>query len=206
MKKLRLLMLLMLVPSVCYGLGDGQAFRFATQHGGSGSDPGSIVYAVAGTYTHTFLFSTTVTLTYIVGAGAGGTNGEPSSNGGTSTVTYSGSTKATAVGGAGYYGGSPGSSSNSIGGANNDVNVINYYSTTGIPTIVVTDNIGAGGSDDGSVNSYGNIECDTGFGGLVTGGSFAVVGGQTITVVVGAGGASDDSNDGNDGGVSLSWL
>jgi hypothetical protein len=153
-------------------------------------DSASIFQSKSGTYTHTFTSNATVTLSYLNGAGGSGGNWndyEDGSPGGISAIVYDGVTIATANGGGGgdgYYdtnNGYPGTASNSIIGATN---------TTGGGNL--------GGLGLGSGGNGGN-------GGSVTGGTFSVLSGQTISVYLGGGGAYSYTSTGADASVSLSW-
>jgi YD repeat-containing protein len=156
----------------------------------SPSDAGSINQATPGTYTHTFTSNATVTLTYLNGAGGGGgtwDNEEDGRAGGISTIVYDGGTIATANGGGGGDGnndannGAPGTASNSFTGATN---------TTG------GGNPGGAGAESGG---------NGGNGGAVTGGTFPVASGKTISVNLGGGGSGRGGYNGTNASVSFSW-
>ena len=155
-------------------------------------DSASIFQSKSGTYTHTFTSNATVTLNYLKGAGGGGGDGydwEDGSPGGTSTIVNNGVTLATANGGNNGDGtndlnnGPPGTATNSITGATN---------TTG--------GGGLGGAGGRSGGNGGN-------GGSVTGGTFAVLSGQTISVILSGGGAGGGAQGGTgaNASASLSW-
>ena len=151
------------------------------------NDAGSFIQSSAGTYTHTFTSNATVSVNYLIGA-AGGTWGftdgggtEGGGYGGVSSIAYSSVIKATANGGGGGIGLCDSGRCGVVGSATNTIGGANSNG-------VCPDRWSAAG------------------GGKIAGGSFTVVTGQTITVVVGAGGgAGGDGADGLDGSVSLSW-
>lgn len=163
--------------------------------GTGGSDIGSIIQSVPGTYSHTFTENVTVTLTYLKGAGGGGGNGENYSgeSGTASILRYDGQIKATANGGYGggvdFDDGAPGTATNSISGTN------------------VTGGGSSGGVPGGSEDYYGGYG---GAGGAVVGGSFAALAGKTISITVGTGGMGNEAAEfisfpGAHGAVSITW-
>lgn len=149
---------------------------------------GSLITKAPGIYTRTFTTNVTMSLAYLKGAGGGGGNCDIITFGNTgdnSTIQRAITTLATAEGGEGGDGDT--CSSVLDGGANNTIGGTNSTATGG-----------AGGVDCSENGANG------GAGGTVTGGTFAVTSGQTVTIIVGHGG-SGECQDGQDGSVSISW-
>ncbi len=163
---------------------------------GNVADTGSIIQSTPGVYTHTFTSNATVTVNYLNGAGGGGwgyntmtDESEYGEDGAASFIAVNSIILAQAFGGEGGYDGydgTAGGATNSIGGSN------------------LTGGGGSGGYGEGGPNSNSNGAA----GGKVSNGTFTVLSGQTLTIVVGDGGIGGGNYgalSGSDGSVSLSW-
>ncbi|KKT93430.1 MAG: S-layer domain protein, partial [Parcubacteria group bacterium GW2011_GWC1_45_14] len=123
------------------------------------------------------------------------------SSGGNSTVSYGGTTKATANGGAGGGYGCAGTDGFGGAGGTGSGSLLSQSVTNGSNGVGMT-----GGSPNGGAGGNGGIYGNGGGGGggaKVTG-LLAVVPGQTLSFTVGAHGSTGQNNGGN-GSVILSW-
>jgi hypothetical protein len=159
-------------------------------------DDNHFIESEPGTYTLTFTSDATVNVSYLNGAGGGGAGfdyinmrAENGFNGESSTITYNSNTLATAEGGVG---------STENAGSGPDGNATNSINGSNI----------SGGGGSGGMGEFG---ITGGNGGNVTGGTFDVAAGSTITIVVGRGGDNGGSeaesygHPSTHGSVSLSW-
>lgn len=187
----------------------------AVTDGTAGADHGSIIQSTAGTYTHTFTSAATVAVNSIKGAGGGGGDldvwdGSP----GDASYIYLNSISYAlmACGGGGGDGGGGGTMDNGspfsgVGGTSALGEAEFWWGARWTaPPDPLHLNAGSGTFGGGSAGGT-STNGASGFAGGLISGSFAVNSGDTITVVIGAGGAAQGSaaNNGADGSCSVTW-